>query len=157
MAEKPDIQYISRYFVPGSDAPQVAPKPERKQTKTTLPKTLPQKQIRVYVDPVALCSVIVAVAILILMAVSVVQFSNACENYQSMESYLTTLRDQNVTLAHTYNTNLDLTAIEEQARALGMVPASQVQTIRVQVTIPVAEPEPTFWDDFIWFLEGLFA
>ena len=115
------------------------------------------KQVRIFVDPVALCSVVVAAIILILMVVSVVQFSNACEEYQAMESYLTTLRDQNVTLAHKYNTNLDLAAIEEQALALGMVPVDQVQTIKVQVTIPVAEPEPTFWDDLVWFFQGLFA
>lgn len=157
MAEKPDIQYISRFFVPGSDAPQVAPKQDRKQAQTALPKVLPQKQVRIYMDPVALGSVIVAVAILILMVVSVVQFSNACEEFEAMESYVTTLRDRNVTLQHKYRTGLDLAAIEEQALALGLVPVSQVKTIHVQVTIPVPEPEPTFWENVTWFLEGLFA
>ena len=155
MADKPDIQYISRFFVPGSDAPQVAPKYERKKTATQLPEALPRKQIRIFVDPVALCSVVVAAAILILMVVSVVQFTNACEEYQTMSNYLTALRDQNVTLAHKYNTGLDLEAVEAQALALGMVPMDQAKTVKIQVTIPVPEPEPTLWDEIVWFLDGL--
>ena len=157
MAEKPDIQYISRFFVPGSDAPQVAPKPDRKQAKTTLPKAAPREKISVYVDPVALGSVIVAIAILIVMAVSVFQFDAACKQYQAMENTLTELRHENATKQYNYTSLVDLESIEEQALALGMVPVSEVKTIHVQVAVPVAEPEPTAWDNFIWFLEGLFA
>lgn len=157
MAEKPDIEYISRFFVPGSDAPQVAPKTEPKKAKTTLPRVLPREKISIYVDPVALGSVIVAVAILILMAVSVFQFNRACEDYQAVENTLTQLRHENATKQHTYTSMIDLESIEEQALALGMVPVSEVKTIHVQVAIPAEEPEPTAWDDFIWFLQGLFA
>ena len=157
MTEKPDIQYISRFFVPGSDAPQVAPKYEGRQAKTKLPKALPQKQVCIHMDPVAVCSVVVAVVLLVLMVVSVVQFEQACQEFQVMETHLTVLRDENVTLKHDYHTGLDLKFVEEQALALGMVPASEVQTIRVEVVIPPAEPEPTYWDDVVWFLQGLFA
>ena len=157
MTEKPDIQYISRFFVPGSDAPQVAPKYEGRQARTSLPNALPQKVVTVHMDPVAVCSVVVAVVLLILMVVSVVQFEHACQDFQSTEILLTELRDENVTLKHDYHTGLDLAFIEEQALALGMVPVSEVMTIRVHVEIPAVEPEPTFWDDVIWFLEGLFA
>ena len=157
MAEKPDIQYISRFFVPGSDAPQVATKQDRKAAKTVLPKVQPQEKISIYVDPVALGSVIVAVAILILMAVSVFQFNAACNQYQAMENTLTELRHENATQRYNYSAILDLASVEEQAVAMGMVPVSEVKTIHVQVAIPVEEPEPTAWDDFIWFLEGLFA
>ena len=157
MTEKPDIQYISRFFVPGSDAPQVAPKYEGRHAKTKLPRAVPEKIVTIHMDPVALCSVVVAVVLLVLMAVSVMQFEKACTDYQSMEAALTVLRDENVTLKHDYHTGLDLAFVEEQAVALGMVPVSQVKTIHVQVTIPPVEPEPTFWDDVIWFLEGLFA
>ena len=156
MTEKPDIEYISRYFVPGSDAPQVAPKEPRK-AKTNLPKAAPREKIRIHVDPVALTSVMVALAILILMTVSIVQFRNACEEFQAVETYLTQLRDENVTLEHTYRTGYDLATVEEQALALGMVPVSEVQTFTVHVTVPEVEPEPTAWDDIVWFFEGLFA
>lgn len=157
MANKPDIQYISRYFVPGSDAPEIAPKEVRKPTKTTLPKQWRREKVRIYVDPVALASVVVAVAILVTMVVSIAQFSRSWTAYQTMESYLTTLRDENVTLEHTYRTGYDLETVEEQALALGMVPVSQVQTISVPVTVPTPEPEPTVWDNIVWFLKGLFA
>ena len=157
MAEKPDIQYISRFFVPGSDAPQVAPKYEPKRAKTTLPKVQPKEKISIYVDPVALGSVVVAVVLLILMAVSFVRFEQACDNHQAMENTLTELRHENATRQYSYTSLVDLEAIEEQAVALGLVPVSEVQTIHVQVTVPVAEPEPTWWDNILWFLEGLFA
>ena len=31
------------------------------------------------------------------------------------------------------------------------------EAVELVEEIPVEEPEPTAWDDFIWFLEGLFA
>ena len=157
MTEKPDIQYISRFFVPGSDAPQVAPQYEGRQAKTRLPKTVPQKQVCIHMDPVAVCSVVVAVVLLVLMVVSVMQFEQACQEYQVMEEHLAVLRDINVIRNHDYQTSLDLKFVEEQALALGMVPVSEVKTIRVEVVIPPVEPEPTYWDDVVWFLEGLFA
>lgn len=157
MADKPDIQYISRYFVPGSGAPRVEPQPTPKKAKTTLPKPQPREKVRIYVDPVALASVVVAVAILITMVVAIVRFDRSWTEYQTMEQYLTTLRDENVTLEHTYRTGFDLETIEKQALGLGLVPASQVKTISVTVTVPVAEPEPTVWEEILWFLKGLFA
>lgn len=157
MADKPDIQYISRYFVPGSDAPQVAPKEKTRPAKTTLPRVKPREKVRIYVDPVALASVVVAVAILITMVVSIVRFEHSWTEYQAMEAYLTALRDDNVTLAHTYHTGYDLETVEEQALALGLVPVSGVKTISVQVTVPAPEPEPTVWENIVWFLKGLFA
>lgn len=157
MANKPDIQYISRYFVPGSDAPEIAPKRERPTPKTTLPRVWRRQKVRIYMDPVALASVVVAVAILITMVISIVQFSQSWTEYRQMESYLTTLRDENVTLEHTYRTGYDLQTVEEQALALGMVPVSEVKTITVQVAVPAAEPEPTLWENILWFFKGLFA
>jgi hypothetical protein len=157
MTEKPDIEYISRFFVPGSDAPQVAPKFRDKKAQTILPEALPKKVVTLHMDPVAVCSVVVAVVLLVMMLVSVVQFEKVCQDFQSMEIELSQLRDENVNLKHDYHANLDLAFIEEQAIALGLVPVSEVQSVRVQVTIPAEKPEPTVWDDFIWFLEGLFA
>lgn len=157
MADKPDIQYISRYFVPGSDAPKVAPREKPKLVKTTLPRVKPREKVCIYVDPVALASVVVAVAILITMGISIFRFNESWQEYKAMENYLTALRDENVTLEHTYRTGYDLQTVEEQALALGLVPASQVQTISVKVTVPTPEPEPTVWENILWFLKGLFA
>ncbi len=157
MTEKPDIEYISRFFVPGSDAPQVAPKFREKKAEKALPEAIPAKVVTLHMDPIAVCSVVVAVVLLVMMLVSVVQFEKACQDFQSMEIEISRLRDENVNLKHDYHANLDLSFIEEQAVALGLVPMSEVKTIRVEVTIPPVEPEPTVWDDFIWFLEGLFA
>jgi hypothetical protein len=38
-----------------------------------------------------------------------------------------------------------------------MIPASEAQSITVHVEVPQPEPENTWWDDLVWFLEGLFA
>ena len=49
----------------------------------------------------------------------------------------------------------DLEDIRTKAIALGMIPAEEATTVDVTVTIPVEEPEPTWWEDIVWFFEGL--
>ena len=156
MANKNDIQYITQFYVPGSEAPKVAPKEQPGKFKAPAHKYLKQEQIKVYVDPVALCSVVVAAAILIVMAVSLWQFAAVCEEHEAMESYLVQLQDENALLEHSYRSSYDLAEIEQKALALGMIPASEAQTLHVTVTIPVPEAEPTLWENIVWFFEGLF-
>jgi hypothetical protein len=40
---------------------------------------------------------------------------------------------------------------------MGMIPAAEAQTVKLQVTVPRQEPEMTWLDEMVWFLEGLFA
>ena len=155
MAYKPEIQYIEQFFIPGSEAPQLQPK---RGVKTAWrPQPQQEKKIKIMVDPVALFGVIVAVTMLVLMAVGVYQYNEANKRNEAAGKYLLHLQDENITREYQYRTKLDLDKIEEQARALGMIPVSEAKTITVHVEVPQPEPERTWWDDVIWFLEGLFA
>ena len=155
MAYKPEIQYIEQFFIPGSEVPQLQPgrsgSPERKRQPRQ------EKKIRILVDPVALAGIVVAVTMLILMAVGVYQFNAAAREQEVMQAYLLELQDTNVTREYEYYTKLDLEKIEEQARALGMIPREEARSITIHVEVPQPEPEPTWWENVLWFLEGLFA
>lgn len=155
MVNKPQIQYIHQFYVPGSEAQKVAPARDPRRSRTVLPKVAPREKICVQVDPVALGGVVVAVVLLVLMVVGMVQYSRACEQYAVMETYVTHLRDENSLLEHTYRSGYDIEEIRQQAHALGMIPASEATTVKVEVNVPQLEPEPTFWDEIVWFFEGL--
>ncbi len=157
MARKPDIQYVGQFYTYGSEARQPAPQAAPEEKTSRLPKFLRQEKIKVYVDPVALCGLVVAVAMLVLMAVSARMVSQAYEEYQVMESYVLELQDSNARLNHEYHNGYDLDYVEQTALALGMVPIDTVQTFRIESTLPEPEPEPTLWEDIQWFFEGLFA
>lgn len=158
MANKPQIQYINRFYTPGSEAQKVDLKPTPRKARTTLPKAAPPvEKIRIQLDPVALCSMVVAIAMLVLMAVGMIQYSTAVEEHEAVASYLTQLQDNNAVLEHEFRTGYDLEWIEEQALAIGMIPREEAMTFTVSVTIPEPEAERTWWDDAVWFMEGLFA
>ena len=155
MANKPEIQYIEQFFIPGSEAPQL--QPQRGGQPARKPRVQQEKKIRILVDPVAMLGLVVAVTMLVLMAVGVSQYNAASRRNEAVNDYLLQLQDTNITREYQYRTKLDLTKIAEQAKALGMIPASEAQTITVHVEVPQPEPENTWWDDLVWFLEGLFA
>ncbi len=156
MVRKPEIQYVEDFFVPGSAAPQVQPRRGAKAAPGR--RTAPQKPVkRIQLDPVALVGVVVAVSMLILMVVGIFQFNAASQERQQMELYLTHLQDRNMELKYQYHTSYDLAWVEDQARALGMIPAAEAHTVFIQMDIPQPEPEPTLWENICWFVKGLFA
>lgn len=155
MANKPEIQYVEQFFIPGSEAPQL--QPQRGGQPARKPRVQQEKKIRILVDPVAMLGLVVAVTMLVLMAVGVYQYNAASQRNEAVNDYLLQLKDTNITREYQYRTKLDLNKIAEQAKALGMIPASEAQTITVHVEVPQPEPENTWWDDLVWFLEGLFA
>lgn len=157
MAQKPDIQYIESFFVPGAEAPQVQPRWGQKPAAAPKPQAKPQPKIRILVDPVALAGMVVAAVMLVLMIVGIFQFNAASQERQEMAAYLTRLQDENLNKKHEYHTGYDLAWIEEQALALGMIPIEEATTISVKITVPQPEPEPTLWDNIVWFFKGLFA
>ena len=79
------------------------------------------------------------------------------QEYESVSNYLTHLMMENASLKHQYANSFDLAEVEAAALALGMIPATEANTIILPVHIPAAEPEPTFWEDLVWFAQGLFA
>lgn len=155
MAQKPDIQYIT--YVHGSEARVLEFKPARKRNRTVLPAAAPEQKVKLYVDPVAIFGIMVAAAMLILMAVGMVQYLNICEEHSAMTDQVITLQNKNVQLQQDYRSGYDLVDIETKALALGMIPKDQAEVVVIHPVMPVAEEEPTWWENLCWYFEGLFA
>ena len=74
MAKKPEIQYVGQFYVYGSEAQVVAPK-KKAQFRLPKPKLELEKIEKIYVDPVALLGLAVAVVMLVCMVVGACQIS----------------------------------------------------------------------------------
>ena len=88
MAQKPDIQYIHQFYVPGSEAQVLELKPvkKKKKKKFILPKPKVQTKILVRVDLASLCGILVAGVMMVLMTAGIFQLSAVHEEYNRMES-----------------------------------------------------------------------
>lgn len=150
-----DVQYI-QYSTEGSVARQFLPTFPKKQT-TAVTRMHKYVRTHIYVDPVAILGIVVAVCMFIMMAVGVFQLQNAQAEAARMEHYVLQLSAENKALENQYVTGYDLEEIEQTARALGMVSAEEVPAFSVTVEEPQVEEEPTFWEGIGTFLTGLFA
>lgn len=157
MVQKPDIQYVTQFYVHGSEAKVLELKPARNKKKTVLPKAQPQQKILLHVDPVAWCGILIAVVMVILMAVSVRSYLDACAEYQTMTKYVIDLQNTNVQNQQNYEKLYDLDDIQEKALALGMIPMEDAQVVTFSPVIPEPEAEAPWWENISWFLKGLFA
>ena len=155
MERKPEIQYVGRFYVQGSTAPQIAEKQKKK--KAALPRLKRQSQKVIYVDPVALCGMAVAAVMLVVLVLGAIRLEKSWERYNQVSESVSQLRRENALLEHNYRTYFDLESVRSSAEALGMIPREEAQNATVWVSVPVAEAEPTVWDDIVWFLKGLFA
>ena len=154
MARKPDIQYIGQFYVYGSEA-RALELQKKKKAGTNLPLERLRQVQKIYVDPVAIIGIAVSVVMLVVMVLGAVQIHNAWEEYEDISAYHGELERENAVLEHGYRTGFDLEDIRTKAIALGMVPPEEAQTMDGWVTLPVEEPEPTWWENILWFLEGL--
>lgn len=157
MVKKPDIQYIDRFYVHGSEARVLELKPKKRRIRTVLPLSAPDKTIKIAIDPVALSGIVVAAALLVLLVVGTVQYFQVCRQYQAMLDYVVTVQNENVELRESYRSQYDLAEIEEKALAMGMIPVSEAEVITIQPEMPEREPEMTAWEEFVWLCKGLFA
>ena len=160
MAEKTKIQYIS-YYSPGSVARKYdLTKPVYEQPRYPEPEiqSKPRKRIVVRVDPLAVCSIVVSVVMLVLMVAGVFQLFDTWQQEQALAAYVQQLAQQNQVLEETYRSGYDLEQIEREALALGLVPVEQVQHITMPVSRPVEKPvEQSPWEALVAFFGGLFA
>ena len=154
MDQKPVIQYVGQFYVYGSEVK--APKKKQPAPKVFLPKKpKTEKERRIYVDPVAVGGIVLAVVVLVALVVGAVQLTVSMKQYNQETEKLTELKRENAKLEHAYRTALDLDAIQERAEALGMIPAEEAEKMTVRVSVPEHEEEPTAWENFLWFLSGL--
>jgi hypothetical protein len=161
MAQKPykhNIEYIQRYYSYGSEAKVIEFKPVNPEPeKPAVPKRKKEPVTTICIDPVAFCGVMVAVVMVLVALASAIQYSVISRDHRAMESYVNELREEKVLQEHQYNAHCDLTKIETTARALGMIPVGEAQTVSIRVNVPVRQEEPCFWDNLVWFFSGLFA
>lgn len=154
MVQKPKIQYVGQFYVHGSEA-RALEQEARKKPKTRLPLAQLEKIEKVYIDPVAVAGIAVAVIMLITMMVGALQLRNDWRVYEEMENYVSYLQTENARLTHEYRRSYDLDEIEMKALAMGMVPKKDMEVVNVAITMPVPEPELTLEDEILRFWYGL--
>lgn len=157
MAQKPKIQYIGQFYVHGSEAKELARKNEQKKAKTELPLHRFERVRKVYVDPLAIGSILIAAVMLVTMVLGALSLQTAWQELGTARQYVYELQDTNRTLAAEYRSGYDLEEVRSAALALGMIPVEEAEVMHLNVTVPQQEPESTWLDDLVWFLEGLFA
>ena len=157
MTMQPDIQYVC-YRYEGSSALQVqtAGTPAKVQ-KNTHPAVRRKKRKVLKVNLASVLAVALVVLIAVSVTVSAVRMENMRTQEQLLEQYIVSLEEENVILQAQYREGYDLEDIRQKALAMGMVPKDQVEQITIQVQIPQVEQEKTVWDQIGIFLAGLFA
>lgn len=155
MARRTEVQYV-QFYTAGSAAYKFEPVSVPKK-KASLPKRRRVKKIRVFVDPIAVVGVCMALVMLVMMFVGLGQWNRARQQQVQMEAYVQQLQAENSRLQEQYLAGYDPQEIYEIATAMGMIPAEQAQRVQVTVSAPVEEEKPSAWDNFCMFLTGLFA
>ena len=155
MAKQREIQYVNAY-VSGSMAYRMDTAAERKKT-VKLPKPRSKKKLVVAVDPAAVAGILVAGLLLVLMAVGWFRLQDAKQEAYVLQNYVASLQVENKELKDTYASSYDADEVEAIAKAMGMVPVEQVETVYLEVSVPQLKEEPTGWQAFCAFLAGLFA
>lgn len=154
MAQKTKIQYVGQFYVYGSEAPKAAPAPKKVRYK--LPTIHLERFQKIYIDPVAVAGVAVAVVMLVLLIMGSYQMRDTRAEYDRVRAVVTNLKRENATLSHTYHTSYNLDDIRERAEKIGMVDAEETERFTVFFSVPEPEKKPTKWDDFVWLMSGLF-
>ena len=158
MASRVDVQYI-RFYTDGNAAKKIAPVlPEKKPQR--MPRVYKVKRKVVRIDPVAVLSIGVCIALFISLAVGVGKFRAAKAENARMAQYVQQLTQENEALSQTYAAGYDLQEIEKTAQALGMVSASQAnyQSATVMTAAADQQAPATFWESFLaFFANSLFV
>ena len=154
MNQKPKIQYIGQFYIHGSEAKALELE-QSKKPKTRLPLARLEQIEKIYVDPVAVMGIVVAVVMLVTMAVGALQLRDDWQTYEKVSHYVSWLKQENARMTSQYRAGYDLDDIKMKATAMGMIPKSEVQTRTFVLTIPDPEPVPTLADEIVWFWKGL--
>lgn len=157
MAQKPKIQYIGQFYVHGSEARALELEQQRKQAKARRPLARLQQVELIYLDPVAVVSILVSVIMLATMLTGVMALKEDWAVYEQMATYVSYLNKQNSDLEKEYRAGFDLADIESKALALGMVPREELQNRTVTVTVPEKEPELSRVQQIKTYFEDMFA
>lgn len=157
VTQKPKIQYVGMFYVHGSEAKKLQEEQRRKEARTKLPLERLRKIEAIYIDPVALISIAVAVLMLVTMVYGVLRITRDWAEYRQMSAYVSELNLENANLYQEYRENIDLEDVYTKAVALGMLPVEEVPTRTITVHVPEAPVEPTWMERTTAFFAGLFA
>ena len=152
MDQKPVIQYVGQFYVYGSE---VKAKKKNEPKLPLLPKLKQTREHRIYVDPVAVGGIVLAVAVLVALVVGAIQLTVCMNQYNEASQTLSEVKRENARLEHAYRTGLNLESIRQRAEELGLVAESEVTHASITVTVPEPQREPSAWENFLWFLSGL--
>ena len=157
MAPKPEIQYIGQFYIHGSEAKAVEIVPEEKRSDYRLPLYRFEKLQKIHVDPLAICSIVMAAVLMVCMVAGTIMVQNAWQELETVNQYVYDLEAVHRLRVAEFHASYDLEHIRAVAETMGLIPIAEAQTMAITVTIPEPEAEPTLWDDIQWFMEGLFA
>ena len=157
MAQKPKIQYVGQFYVHGSEARALQLEEERKKAKARRPLARLQQVELIYVDPVAVAGILVAVVMLMTMVTGALALKTDWAEYEQMATYVSYLKKENAKLAEEYRAGYDIDDIRSKALALGMVSRNELKTRTVTVTVPEQEPEMSRVDQIRTYFEDMFA
>ena len=155
MAQRLPIEYVQFYTL-GTAAQKV----EVAKPKLAEPVFLPpvvHKRKRIFVDPVAIVGVLVAVCMLFTMFVGVHHLRQVRQDTDAMEQYVLHLQNINQEKKDFYHDSYSLEEIEKTALALGMVPMNQVTHQTIDISELAPQETPSVWDSVGTFLSDLFA
>ena len=154
MDQKTKIQYVGQFYVYGTEALKPAVK-EPKKAKTSLPKHMPLKNVTVRIDTVLILGIAAALVAAVVLISGFIQMQDGLKNYEMMNSYVSSLREENAKLAHDYRSSYDLEEIRTAAESRGMIPAEEAETMTIRLTMPEEKTEETWFGEAKWFLSGL--
>ncbi|MBO5868569.1 MAG: hypothetical protein J6Q54_06660 [Oscillospiraceae bacterium] len=137
MAQNVDVQYVS-FYATGSSALKVTPVVPLKTE--VLPKQRKVKKLTLFIDPMAVAAISLALVMSILLGVGITELNNVRQEEANMASYLNILQTENVTLQEAYAQGLDLQMIEDNALALGMIPAEEAQQREIRLNAGDVNP-----------------
>ena len=159
MALKPEIQYIGQFYIHGSEAKAVEVKPEQEQKKSEykLPLYRFAKRQKIYVDPLAICSIALAMVLLVCMVMGTLQVQSAWQDLEAANHHVYNLEALHRQKLAEYRSVCNLDEIRSAAEVMGMIPVAEAKIMEITVSIPEPKAEPTMWEDVVWFMEGLFA
>ena len=154
MEQKPVIQYVGQFYVYGSEVK--APKKKKEEKKHVLPSPpKPAKEHCVYIDPVAVCGIALAVLLMVSLVLGAIQLKEAMDDYNAESEVLTSIQRQNAVLEHKYRTSLNLESVQTQAEKLGLVAEAEAEHRSVYVNAPEPAKEETLVQRLWWHIRGL--
>ena len=87
-----------------------------------------------------MAAISLALVMSILLGVGITELNNVRQEEANMASYLNILQTENVTLQEAYAQGLDLQMIEDNALALGMIPAEEAQQREIRLNAGDVNP-----------------